>query len=232
MTSKSRRRLAIGAVVVVIGAVVPSAAQASVAVVDDDVVDVTVVDEGDPNNRVLLSGTATRRSDADSTTNFGTEIAVSGEGFPIDVDLSASGNLMRTTEVLTVETDGSYSTRETLTSFNLSTASAGNTDPEELDLDGSATTDFAPLVDVPFIVEHSTTGGVSVDPQMDDELTAEQIELADELVESGFAINPFNAPPVHPCRAGRRLDRRRTRVLGEHGRSAGVALHAGEPEGR
>jgi hypothetical protein len=201
MTTKSHR-LATGAAVVVIGAAGPSVIQASVAIVDDDVPVVTVVDEGDPSHRVLLSGPATSGAMADSTTNFGTDIAVSGQGFPIDIDLSASGNMMRTTEVRNVETDGAYSTGETLTSFNLSTASAGSTDPEELDLDGSATTDFAPLVDVPFIVAHSTTGGVSVDPQMDDELTEEQLELADELVESGFAINPFVALPSIPVGQG------------------------------
>jgi hypothetical protein len=200
MTTKFRR-IATGAAVVVVSALGPSVAQASVAIVDDDVA-VTVVDEGDPNGRVLLGGPATSGAIADSTTDFGTELSVSGEGFPIDVDLSASGTMMRTTEVLNVETDGSYQTRESVTSFNLSTASAGSTDPEELDLGGSTTTDFAPLVDVPFIVEHSPTGGVSVDPQMDDELTEEQLELADELVESGFAINPFVAVPSIPVGQG------------------------------
>ena len=106
---------------------------------------------------------------------------------------SASGNMARTTELLTVETDGSYSARETVSTFNLSTAPAGSTDPEELDLDGSG--------------------------------------LADELVEGGFAIKSFRRLPDHSSRAGCRLDRRRTRILGEHGRSSGVELHAGEPEG-
>ncbi len=201
MTTKPRR-LAIGAACAVIGAAVPSVVQASVDVVDDDGLVVTVVDEGDENPRVLLSGSATSGAVADTTTDFGTELSVSAQGFPIDVDVSAAGTMTRTTEVLSVETDGSYSTLETLTSFDLSTASAGSTDPEDLDLDGSATTDFAPLVDVPLIVEHSPTGGVSVDAQMDDELTEEQLELADELVDSGFSTRPFDAVPSVPVGQG------------------------------
>jgi hypothetical protein len=126
---------------------------------------------------------------------------VSGQGFPIDIAVSAAGNVTRTTEVLRVETDGSYSTRETLTSYNLSTSSAGSTDPEELDLDETATTDFAPLVDVPFVVEHSSTGNASVDPQ-DVDLTQEQRELADEFVDGGFFTGPFVAIPSVPVGQG------------------------------
>jgi hypothetical protein len=198
MTTKSR--LAAGAAVFVVSAIVPSVATASVAIVDDEVA-VTVVDEGDPNHRVLLRGPATSGAAADSSTNFGTDISVSGQGFPIDIAVSAAGNVTRTTEVLRVETDGSYSTRETLTSFNLSTSSAGSTDPEELDLDETATTDFAPLVDVPFVVEHSSTGEASVDPQ-DVDLTQEQRELADELVDGGFFTGPFVAIPSVPVGQG------------------------------
>ncbi len=58
MASKSRRwSLAVGTVAVGMGAVVPSVAQASVVVVDDDDPIVTIVDEGDPNHRVLLGAT-------------------------------------------------------------------------------------------------------------------------------------------------------------------------------
>jgi hypothetical protein len=203
MTTKSRRyRPAIGVAAVAIGAIVPSAAHASVAVVDDDSLDVTIVDEGDPNHRVLLGGTPTSGTMADSTTDFGTEISVSGQGFPIDVALSAAGNAARTTEVLGAETDGSFSTRETLTSFNLSTSSAGSTDPEELDLDEAVTVDFAPLVDVPFVVEHSSTGEVSVDVQAAVDMSPEERELAEELVDGGFFTGPFVAIPTVPVGQG------------------------------
>ena len=201
MISKSRRRLASG-VAVVVTVLVPSVAQASVAVVDDDGLDVTVVDEGDANHRVLLGGPATSGAMADSTTSFATAVAVAGQGFPIDVALTAAGNVTRTTEVVRVETDGSYSTRETLTSFDLSTTSTGSDDPEDLDLDGTATTDFAPLVDVPFTVEHSSTGDVSVDGEADDDLTQEQRELADELADNGFFTGPFVAIPSVPVGQG------------------------------
>jgi hypothetical protein len=185
------------------GATVSSVANASGTVVDDDGPVITVVDEGDPNHRILLGATAVAGTTATSTSNYNTEIAVSGQGVPIDLDVEAIVETTRTTEVLTVETDGAYTTRETFTSFNLTTASAEAGDTDDLGLDGSATRDFAPLVDVPLIVEHSAEGVLlSAEAEGGATLTPEQLELVDEVVEGGFGIEPFVAIPPTPVGQG------------------------------
>ncbi len=128
---------------------------------------------------------------------------MSGQGIPIALDVEAIVDMARTTEVLTVETDGAYTTRETFTSFNLTMASAEGGDPDDLGLDGSATRDFAPLVDIPLIIEHGSHGGLlSVEPDDGATFTPEQSELADELVEGGFGIEPFVATPPTPVGQG------------------------------
>ena len=98
---------------------------------------------------------------ADSTTDYDIGHVGVGAGLPDRLDLAAAGDMTRTTEVLGVETDGSYTAgRHSRRSISRPRRPAA-TDPEELGLDGAATTDFAPLVDVPLIVEHGRPGTCS-----------------------------------------------------------------------
>ena len=189
----TRRRLAVGLAAVAIGAIAPSAAEASVPPIDDGAAVVTVVDEGDPANQVLLGGPPVPGTVADSTTNYDVDMSVLGQGFPIALDVAAAADMARTTEVLEVGTDGSFTARETFTSFNLATASAEGGDAEDMGLDGAGTTDFGPIVDVPLIVEYGATGEpVSAEVEAAT-ATPEQDELADSLVENGFGTEAFIA---------------------------------------
>jgi hypothetical protein len=173
---------------------IPSLAAASTLPDEGEAV-ITVLDEGDPNHRVLLSGPLTPGTVADTTTNYDVDMSMVGSGFPIFLDLDAVGAMTRTTEVLSVDKAGAYTARETITSFELTMESGGSSDPEDLDVDGNGTTDLSPLIDVPLVVEYGEDG-VLTNAEADStaatsSVTPEQEELIEGLVEDGWGTEGF-----------------------------------------
>jgi hypothetical protein len=187
------RHLAVGFASVSIVAMIPSGAQASVAVIDDESLVVTVVDEGDSAHRVLLGSPPAPGTFADSTTDYDVDMSVSVPSLALALDVAVAANMTRTTEVITVEADGGYSARETFTSFDQAVSSAEATDTGLMGLDPAVTADFGPLVDVPLIVVYGPTGApVSADVEAAT-ATPEQDESADLLVDNGFGTEAFTA---------------------------------------
>ena len=187
-------RLTVGLAAATSIVLIPSLAAASTLPDEGEAV-ITVVDEGDPNHRVLLSGPLTPGTVADTTTNYDVDMSMVGSGFPIFLDLEAVGAMTRTTEVLSVDKEGAYTARETITSFELTMESGGSSDPEDLDVDGNGTTDLSPLIDVPLVVEYGEDG-VLTNAEADStaatsSVTPEQEELIEGLVEDGWGTEGF-----------------------------------------
>ena len=189
------RRLTAGLAAATSIVLIPSLAGASTLPDEGEAV-ITVVDEGDPNDRVLLGGTLTPGTVADSTTNYDVDMSMVGSGFPIFLDLAAVGAMTRTTEVLSVDKAGAFTARETITSFELTMENSGSSDPDDLDVDGNGTTDLSPLIDVPLVVEYGEDGAmtsVEADSAATSPVTPEQDELIDGLVEDGWGTEGFAA---------------------------------------
>jgi hypothetical protein len=191
ITSANSRHFAAGLASLSIVAIIPSAAEASVSVVDDESLVVTVVDEGNPAHRVLLGSPPAPGTLADSTTDYDVDMSVSVPSLDLALDVAVAANMTRTTEVITVEADAGYSARETFTSFNQAVSSAEATDTELMGLDPAVTADFGPLVDVPLIVVYGPTGvPVSADVEAAT-ATPEQDESAALLVDNGLGTEAF-----------------------------------------
>jgi hypothetical protein len=200
----NHRHLTVGLAAATSIVLIPSLAGASTLPEEDEAV-ITVVDDGDPNHRVLLSGPLTPGTVADATTNYDVTMSMVGSGFPIFLDLDAVGAMTRSTEVLSVGDAGAYTARETITSFELTMDTGGGSDPEDLDVDGNGTTDLSPLIDVPLVVEYGEHG-VLTNAEADaaaSTLTPEQDELIDGLVEDGWGTEGFAAlMPTTPVGEG------------------------------
>ena len=172
---------------------VPSLTDAATST-DDEGVTVTVVDEGDPSHRVVLVPPMTSGTVADSTTTFDIDMAMVGSGYPIDIDLVTEGEMTRTSQVLDVAADGGFTTRETLTSFDMANTTGDGmpADPDELGLEGGTTTDLSPLVDVPLVAEYTADRDLAdIAPESAATVTPAQAELVDELADGGFGTEGF-----------------------------------------
>ena len=150
---------------------------------------------------------------ADSTTSYDIEMSDgAGSGLPLVIDFAATSDSAQTTEVLSVEADGAYTTRQTITSFNhaVTTADGTPTDFDELGMEGDSATDFTPLVDLPLVGHYNAAGDLTsleLDPASTQTLTAEQEELIDVFVESGFGMDWIRCDAAdHSSRRGRRVD--------------------------
>jgi hypothetical protein len=200
MTTASFRRrglVAAGVVATVVAAGAPALALDTVPPEsDDDDFNITVVDEGAPTGRVLIRPAVTAGAAAESTTSLDIDTSMHGSGFPLDIDFVAASYMTRTTEVLSVDPDGSRVTRETITDFvyALTTGDGTPTDLDELGLEGDSATDFSQLVDVPLIAEYGPSGdldSLDVESAAKATATAEQDALIDELAESGVGLESF-----------------------------------------
>jgi hypothetical protein len=192
-TIRRTGRVAAGLLATGVTVGVPALAAAATST-DDEGVIVTVVDEGDPIHRVVLVPPMTPGTMADSTTTFDIDMAMVGSGYPIDIDLVTAGEMSRSSQVIDVAADGSFTTRETLTSFDMTntTPDGAPADPDELGLEGGTTTDLSPLVDVPLVAEYSADGDLAdVASESAEAMTPEQAELIDELADGGFGTEGF-----------------------------------------
>src|SRR5262245_28162157 len=142
ITIRHRRRLVPAVIASALAAGVPAVASAAQSTADNDDIEVTVVDEGDPNHRVLLIPAASTGTMIDATTTFDIDMSMVGSGYPIDLDLVTAGSITRTSEVLDVAGDGAFTARETITAFELTntTPDGEPLDPEELGLERGSTT--------------------------------------------------------------------------------------------
>jgi hypothetical protein len=200
MTTISRHRrglvAALTAVALGVGMPVTAAAAGSNDDDDGDEIVVTLLDEGDPSHRVVLVPALTAGMAADSTSTYDIDMAMTGHGYPIDLSFAATAELARTTEVLSVASDGAYTSRETIDSFAMTmTDGAGDpTDAGELGIEGGTTSDFTPLVDVPLVATYSAAGDLTgLSPEGATALSAEQLELVDEFADAGFFVGGFAA---------------------------------------
>lgn len=149
---------------------------------------VTVLDEGEPAGRVLLAAPVAEGAAADSTMTTNLEITVNATGFSVDLELDST--LTRSIDVRSTGVDGSYVAVETIASFE---HTVSDTDGEALDpgfvLDDDQFSDFTPLVGTPLVVEYGPDHEIlSVEPDRDVIVTAEQSALIDAIAADGFGF--------------------------------------------